>query len=255
MAWVLDLDGVVWLSDEPIPGSTEAVASLRDRGERVLFLTNNSSMTPEQYVEKLGRHGIPVTPDDVVTSAQAAARLVEPGERALVLGGPGIVEALTQRGVAVTVAGADPGGRTTYDAVVMGWHRAFDFPMLEEVSTAVFRGARLIGTNSDATYPTPHGLIPGSGAILASVAYATGETPVVAGKPNAPIATLVEERLGGVPSVVVGDRPDSDGALAVAIGCRFALVLSGVTKDPAAAVPPPDVVAEDLAALVRLSTG
>ena len=254
MAWVLDLDGVVWLSDEPIAGSAGAIATLRERGERVLFLTNNSSMTVGQYLAKLGRHGIPAEGEDLVTSAQAAARLVRPGEKVLVLGGPGIVEALTGRGVEVTVAGSGAPDGSVYDAVVMGWHRAFDFPMLEEASTAVFGGARLIGTNADATYPTPHGLIPGSGAILAAVAYATGRKPIVAGKPHSPIAELVSARLGEIPEVVVGDRPDSDGALARAIGCRFALVLSGVTSDPATADPAPDVVAEDLAELV-LSTG
>ena len=255
MAWVLDLDGVVWLADEPIPGAAEAVATLRERGERVLFLTNNSSMTVGDYVVKLERHRIPATRDDIVTSSQAAAQLVDPDARVLVVGGPGIVEALQQRGVGeVTVAGSGRQG-AAYDAVVMGWHRAFDFSMLEEAATAVFAGATLIGTNSDATYPTPSGLIPGSGSILAAVAFATGVTPVVAGKPNAPIADLVRARLGGAPSLVVGDRPDSDGAVARAMGCRFALVLTGVTKDPVMADPAPDVVAADLGELVRLSTG
>ena len=251
MAWVLDLDGVVWLADEPIPGSAEAVASLREGGERVLFLTNNSSPTVADYVAKLARHRIPVTPDDLVTSAQAAARLVQPGERVLVLGGAGIVEALSARQVDVAVAGSGDGTGSGYDAVVMGWHRAFDFPMLQEVTSAVLDGARLIGTNADATYPTPQGLIPGSGAILAAVAYATGETPVVAGKPNAAIADLLRDRLGGAPEVIVGDRGDSDGALARAIGCTFALVLTGVTRHLAEADPRPDVAAADLASLVR----
>ena len=256
MAWVLDLDGVVWLGDQPIPGAAEAVAALGERGERVLFLTNNSSMTVGEYMAKLERHRIPAKPHDIVTSAQAAAQVVGPADRVLVLGGPGIVEALEQRGVVdITVAGSGARAEARYDAVVMGWHRAFDFSMLEEVTAAVFAGAALIGTNSDATYPTPHGLIPGSGAILAAVAYATGVTPVVAGKPNRPIADLVLERLGRAPAVVVGDRADSDGAVARAMGCRFALVLTGVTKDPSTADPTPDLVAADLAELVRLSTG
>lgn len=254
MAWVIDLDGVVWLADQPIPGSAGAVAQLRERGERVIFVTNNSSMTVGDYLAKLDRHGIPTDRDGLVTSAQAAARLLQPGERALVLGGPGIAEALDERGVEVTMAGSGSSPSSTYDAVVMGWHPRFDYPMLQQATTAVLDGARLIGTNADATYPTPDGLIPGSGAILASVAYATGATPAVAGKPNPPIAMLLEEKLGAPPAMVVGDRPDSDGALARSIGCRFALVLSGVTKDPTSADPIPDVVADDLATLVRLST-
>lgn len=250
MAWVIDLDGVLWLSNEPIPGSAQAIATLRERGDRVLFLTNNSSMTVGDYLTKLERHGMPSTSEDVVTSAQAAAQLVQRGERALVLGGPGIVEALEERGAAVTLTGSGLPGRE-YDAVVMGWHREFNFSMLEEVTAAVFAGARLIGTNADATYPTPQGLIPGSGAILAAVEYATGAEAIIAGKPHAPIAELVRRRLGGPPDIVVGDRPDSDGALARAMGCRFALVLSGVTKDPATANPKPDVVAASLAELVE----
>lgn len=254
MAWVIDLDGVVWLADQPIAGSAAAVGLLRERGERVVFVTNNSSMTVGAYLAKLERHGIPTDRDGLVTSGQAAARLLQPGESALVLGGPGIVEALEERGVEVTVAGSGTAASAKFDAVVMGWHPQFDYPMLQQATTAVLDGARLIGTNADATYPTPDGLIPGSGAILASVAFATGASPAVAGKPNPPIAKLIEERLGAAPAVVVGDRPDSDGALARAIGCRFALVLSGVTRDPAAADPVPDVVAQDLAELVRLST-
>ena len=90
MAWILDLDGVLWLGETPIPGSFDAVRKLRSAGQRVLFLTNNSWMTIAAYVAKMGKMGLDVAPDELCTSAQAAAELVEPGEVALVCGGPGI---------------------------------------------------------------------------------------------------------------------------------------------------------------------
>jgi len=242
VTWVLDLDGVVWLGDEPIPGAAGAVARLRARGERVLFATNNSAALLSDQEAKLERFGVPAR-GDVLTSAQAAARLVEPGERALVCGGPGIAEALGRRG-ATPVRDGDA------DAVVVGFHRDFDYERLRIAVRAIQRGARLIATNDDATYPTPDGPIPGGGAIAAAVAYASGVRPVVAGKPHAPMADLVRAG-GGDDGTVVGDRPETDGAFARVLGYRFALVLTGVTSEADLPVEPaPDTVAPSLAALV-----
>ncbi|HEX5365169.1 MAG TPA: HAD-IIA family hydrolase [Acidimicrobiales bacterium] len=247
MGWVLDLDGVVWLADQPIPGAAAAVARLRARGERVLFATNNSAARLAEQEAKLARLGIRAR-GDVVSSAQAAARLVEPGERALVCGGPGVVEALAARG-AVPVRDGDA------DAVVVGLHRDFDYERLRVAARAVQRGARLIATNDDATYPTPDGPIPGGGALAAAVAYAAGVSPVVAGKPHPPMADLVRA-VGGEDGTVVGDRPETDGAFARALGYRFALVLTGVTTAADLPVEPtPDVVAPSLAALVGAEAG
>jgi len=243
MTWALDLDGVVWLADTPIPGSAEAVARLRSRGERVVFLTNNSSPTVDHYVEKLVRMGIPTTANDVVTSAQAAARLLEPGATALLCAGPGVEEALHLRGVRVVPYGPA-------DAVVVGWHRDFDFDRLAAATSAIHGGARLIGTNEDATYPTPEGELPGGGALLAAVATAGGVVPVVAGKPHEPMAALVAERCGPI-DVMVGDRPSTDGLFARRLGARFALVLSGVTTaDALPVIPEPDEIAAGVANLV-----
>lgn len=261
MAWVLDLDGVLWLGEQPIPGSVDAVDRLRAAGERVLFLTNNSSMTVDGYQQKMAGMGLRVAPDELCTSAQAAALLVEPGETALVCGGPGVTEALEARGVRC-VREPEPG----VDVVVVGWHRDFDFGRLTAAFRAVHAGARLVGTNDDATYPTPDGPVPGGGSLVAAVAYAAGVVPTLAGKPNAPAASLVFERLGlGVdPSaderralLMVGDRPSTDGGMATTLGARFGLVLSGVTADPTGVMPVPDLVAEDLAAMVdgALSAG
>lgn len=241
--WVIDLDGVVWLTGEPIDGAPEAVARLHRAGVRTLFATNNSAPTVAELRARLARAGIDAGPDDLVTSAQAAARMVEPGGTALILADGGVAEALTKRGIAVVEDGPA-------DTVVVGWTRRFDFDRLARAAAAVRAGARLIGTNEDPTHPTPHGLLPGSGALLAAVAAASGAEPEVAGKPHRPLADLVAERAGDV-VVAVGDRPATDGLLARRLGVPFALVLSGVTgpEDPPPD-PPAEVVAPDLATLV-----
>ena len=249
MTWLLDLDGVVWLAEDPIPGSAEAIARLRDEhGQRVVFLTNNSSATVAEYLNKLERSGVPATVEDLITSAQAAASLVQPDETALVCAGPGVEEALRARGVTTVREGEA-------DVVVVGWHRDFDFSRLTAAFDAVHHGARLVGTNDDATYPTPEGPLPGGGSILAAVAYASGATPTVAGKPFAPMAELLRARVDD-PEIMVGDRPSTDGRFAERIGVPFGLVLSGVTTAEAPPVEPaPARVATNLAALVAQAYG
>jgi ribonucleotide monophosphatase NagD (HAD superfamily) len=137
----------------------------------------------------------------------------------------------------------------------VGFDPRFDYERLRAAARAVDRGARLVATNDDATYPTPDGPIPGGGALVAAVAYATGATPTVAGKPHPPMAALVRA-LGGDEGTMVGDRPATDGAFAAALGYRFALVLTGVTAaDELPVTPAPDVVADSLGALVFAELG
>lgn len=239
-----DLDGVVWLAHEPIPGSVEAIARLRTAGHRVLFVTNNSSARVATQEAALARIGIEAS-GDVLTSAMAAAQLMQPGERALVCGSEGIVEALEARGVSV-VDGPEA------DAVVVGWHRTFDYDGLTRAATAVLGGARLIGTNDDATYPTPSGPIPGGGSILAAVSTASGRAPEIAGKPYEAMAALVRATVGAGPAsaaVMVGDRPSTDGRFAATLGCRYAHVESGVTPPGTIVEPTPDVYAANLSAV------
>lgn len=246
MVWILDCDGVVWLSDRPIPGSPDAIGRLKAAGERVLFITNHSGFAVGDLVDKLKGMGIDAGADDIVTSAMAAATLLDPGSSALVFAGAGVREALELRRVEMVDKGPA-------DAVVVGFTE-FDFADLTAAFRAVHGGARLIGTNDDPTYPMPDGPIPGGGAILASVATAAGVRPVVAGKPYEPMAKLVVERLGGaMPSsaVMVGDRSSTDGRMAERLGVPFALVLSGITSSAETAVEPvPLIVAADLASLV-----
>lgn len=231
-----DLDGVVWLARRAIPGAPEAIARLRASGRRVLFVTNNSMALLADQEAALAAIGVPAV-GDVVTSAQAAASLVTPGERVLVCGAPGLVEAVEARGASVV----DDGDA---DAVVVGLHHDFDYWRLHVASAAVRHGARFVATNDDATFPTPTGLTPGAGAIVAAVATAAGIVPDIAGKPYAPMAALVAARCGpdfrAEAALVVGDRPSTDGLFAAAIGCRFAFVRSGVI--PAGA--PPDAVVD-----------
>ena len=241
MPYALDLDGVIWLADHPIPGAAEAVARLQATGEAVVFVTNNSSQPVAAVEAKLARHGV-AAEGAVITSAMAAGRLLSPGERDLVCGGPGVVEAVEQCGAVPVVEGEA-------DAVLVGFHREFDYERMRIAATAVRLGARLLATNDDATYPTPDGPIPGGGAILASIATASGVAPIVAGKPHEAMAELVRDRIGAS-GLMVGDRPDTDGRFARVLGFGFALVHTGVTAVAEVVEPPPDLVATDLAALV-----
>jgi HAD superfamily hydrolase (TIGR01450 family) len=252
MAWVLDLDGVVWRGDQPIDGAASAVARLRASGQRVLFVTNNALPTRDEVADKLSRHGIE-SGDDLITSPMAAASLLQPGQRALVCAGPGVAQALAARGVDTVDADViDPG---PVDAVVVGLHLDFDYRRLDVAARAARSGARLIATNDDTTYPGEHGLSPGAGSLLAAVVTASGVTPVVAGKPYAPMVSLVQAVAGGE-GVAVGDRADTDGRFARALGYRFGLVLTGVTTaDDLPVDPAPDHTAPDLATLVTQVLG
>lgn len=239
-----DLDGVVWLAHQPIAGSVDAVTRIRKTGRRVLFVTNNSASTIADQEQALKKIGIPAR-GDVVSSSMAAARLVQRGERVLVTGGPGIVEAIERRG-AIAVHNTGTTISETCDAVVVGLHRDFDYPRLEVAATAVRAGARLIGTNGDATYPTAGGPAPGGGAILAAVEVASGATPRIAGKPQKPMATLISEILTSADqpfdpksALMVGDRPETDGLFAAELRCEFVLVRSGV-------VAPDDVIDDEI---------
>jgi HAD superfamily hydrolase (TIGR01450 family) len=243
-----DLDGVVWRGDESIAGGDEAIATLRGAGVRVVFVTNNSGSTPGDYARRLDGLGIPTKPDDVLTSALAAARwcrgAIPAGARVLACAGEGVRDALRNAGFVVVDEGPAA-------AVVVGWHREFDYDRLTRAADAARAGAALVATNTDPTYPGPHGsLLPGNGSIVAAVATASGCTPVVVGKPYDTLAALVVD-VCGPSGVMIGDRATTDGAFAAALGWPFALVRSGVADDDATPVPPA-LVAPDLHALAPL---
>lgn len=237
-----DLDGVVWLAHQPIPGAADAIASLRAAGCAVLFVTNNSTVPASEVAEQLASCGVPAT-DAVLGSALAAAAMVRPGERVLVCGEAGLRDAIAATGATVL----DPGGGdempgradvATCDTVVVGLDRSFSYARLAHVAAAVRSGARFIATNGDPTYPTPHGPVPGAGSIVAAVAAAAGREPIWAGKPHQPMADLVGAAMAAADPpiqpaevLMVGDRYSTDGGFAHRLGVRFVRVRSGVDDD------------------------
>jgi 4-nitrophenyl phosphatase len=260
---------------QPIAGSVHAIESLREAGHRVLFVTNNSYSVVSDQENALAKIGIDAR-NDVITSSQAAGSLLRKGERVLLGGGPGAVEAIRNAGAILTgrsddhlnveSGNAEMRSKTDqeFDVVMVGYHPTFDYRGLTRLSHAVRGGARLIATNDDATYPTPHGLIPGGGSILAAVVAASGVEPIVAGKPYEPIADLARRVLGITDlsdAWMVGDRPSTDGLFAQTVGCKFAQVLTGISSadkssDTALNLPNESLhVYADLAAFAKMIVG
>lgn len=228
---LLDVDGVVWLMQKPLPGAVEAIRRLEEAGVPFAFVTNNSYRPASDQEQALEAVGINAR-GRVLTSSMAAAEVVLGGSRVLVGGGPGVVDALAKKSDAEIVLVEDrPTGQ--FDHVVVGFHRHFDFEGLHILSRAIRSGANFVATNDDATYPTPDGPIPGGGSIVAAVATASGRQPVIAGKPHEPMARLVRRHFPDVDvssAWMVGDRLSTDGAFARLLGCRFARVRSNVSE-------------------------
>jgi len=249
---VCDLDGVIYRGDRAIGGAADAIDSLRAAGVRVLYCTNNSRSTIEQYIERLAGFGLKVTPDEIITSAVVTADVLQDrgfsGKTAIVVGGDGIKKALSD--VCISVK-EDPAVDKA-DLVVVGWDPTFDYGAMKRAADAVRSGAAFIATNDDAAFPAPDGLWPGAGAILASIETASGGKAEVMGKPRAPMLDAVAVRLEGCKSVaVIGDRPETDLAGAPERGWTTILVLSGVTRreDVEALTPRPDLVLDSIADL------
>jgi 4-nitrophenyl phosphatase len=247
-----DLDGVIYRGDQVIAGAAEAIARLRAAGVRLLFCTNNSRSTVAGYVDKLEAFGIDVDPGEILTSALVTAEVLAQrdfaGKTAIVVGGEGIKQALSD----VCISVKDDPAVTVSDLVVVGWDPDFTYDAMRRASMAVRRGARLIATNNDASFPAADGLWPGAGAILASIETASGGRAEVFGKPHAPMMEAVATRLDGARSIaVVGDRPDTDLAGGAARGWTTILVLSGVTaaEEVPAISPAPDLVVGSIAEL------
>lgn len=249
-----DLDGVVWLAHRPITGSVEALRHLLTAGIDVHFVTNNSFSTRSEQVDALASIGIDAQ-ERVVTSAMAAANHLRGDHRVLVCGGRGLAEEVAAAGAEVVVAHEQPGRGGHFDSVVVGMHREFSYDVLTDALNAIRAGARLVGSNEDSTYPTPTGVLPGGGSILAAIRHAAGVQATVTGKPHRPMADLVLARCKESDPhriLMVGDRTETDGDFATTIGCAFALVLSGVTNaDAATGERPDDLVLPDLASVVE----
>jgi len=245
-----DLDGVLWRADEPIPGAAAALQRLSRLGTTTWFVTNNSNRPVHHYEDRLVKMGLAAR-GRVITSALSAATLIEPGCTVMACAGPGVWEALSDRGA--TVVGAES-ATTEVDAVVVGLHREFDYVRLANASRAVRAGATLIGTNSDPTYPTPGGAEPGGGAILAAVSAAAATDPILAGKPSRAMADLVTSLIGATNVTsriaMVGDRPSTDGRFAEVMGIEYWRV-GDLPDGEQTEVVPVHRVGTDLSALVE----
>lgn len=254
-AVLLDLDGVVYVGAHAVPHAAEALAGCRGRGVRCVFVTNNASRTPAQVADHLSELGVPAQPSDVVTSPQAAVRvladLVPAGSRVLVIGGAGIPAALTEAGfVPVSRLADDPA------AVMQGFSPDLSWRDLAEASFAVRAGLPWVATNPDLTFPTPQGIAPGNGALVQVVAQTVGRQPdAVAGKPEPPLMHEAVTRVGGGPVLMVGDRLDTDIAGGARAGVPTLHVLTGVdgAAEVLRAVPEqrPTYLAADLRALLE----
>ena len=249
-AILLDLDGVLYRWPEPIPGSPEAVERLRAAGKRIAFVTNNSSRTPEQVADRLASLAIRAEPGEVVTSALATATLLaDRGTKsAFVIGEEGLRTALVEAGI--DLVDASDGA---VDAVVVGFDRTADYTMLKDGAVLVERGASLVASNADPSFPAPDGESwPGAGALLAAIETTTGLRGEVVGKPEAPLLRRAIDQAGGGRPLVVGDRLDTDIAGAVGLGWDSALVLTGSTRRDEVDASPwtPTFVVDALADLV-----
>ncbi|MBN1976517.1 MAG: HAD-IIA family hydrolase [Anaerolineae bacterium] len=249
---IVDMDGVLWRGDQPMPDLEAFFAFLRRRGVGFVLATNNSSRTPEQYVEKLARFGAEVPVGAILTSAQVAAAYLAdqapPGTRVYAVGREGVRRALEERGFVLAEHEAD--------VVVVGWDTDLVWDDLATAALLIHKGARFIGTNPDANYPTERGPVPGNGAQLAALEVTTGVAPVVTGKPEPQMYEQAMRRMGARPesTAVIGDRLDTDLAGGVRLGLTTVLVLSGIATeaDVAAASTRPDVVCADIGELVRV---
>ncbi|KOX19128.1 HAD-IIA family hydrolase [Nocardiopsis sp. NRRL B-16309] len=236
-AMLLDLDGVVYIGPSAVPAAPEAVGKARAAGARVAFVTNNAGRTPARIAEFLTQLGVAASPEDVVTSAEAAARLVSTrfpsGSDVLVVGDTGLRQAVRRMGLnPVTVATA------SVVAVVQGYTPRITRDLLDQGALAVARGAFYVASNADATAPSELGITPANGSFVRVIAHATGVEPVVAGKPMRPLHEEGMLRTGARNPLIVGDRLDTDIEGATTHGAAGMLVLSGVAT-PADALAAP----------------
>jgi glycerol 3-phosphatase-2 len=249
--FLLDLDGCVWVGDEPTPGAVEAVNALRAAGRRLAFVTNDARHGEEDFVRKLWRLGFQAAREEVVTVGGALQHVLAESEHATayVVGSVAVHRHVTDAGLRI-LNGSDLADRA--DVVVLSGHERFDFSELKGAVQAALRGADVLCTGRDATFPMPDGPWPGTGAVVAAVEAATGMPARSVGKPEPQLFLTALDRVGNGRALVVGDRIDADVGGARAAGLDGAIVLTGATTAAMAreADPPPAFVAETLAQLL-----
>lgn len=254
-AVILDMDGVLWRNTEPIGNLPAIFAEIERRGWKVVLATNNATRTTDQYVEKLSSFGVDVDPHQIINSAETAgiylSKRYPQGGPVYIIGEEGLHLALSEYGFFHTTAIDEEAL-----AVVVCLDRDLTYEKLRRGTLLIRSGVPLIGTNPDRSFPTPEGLVPGAGAILAALQVATDESAVIMGKPQPEMFRAALERLGvsSQETLVIGDRLETDIAGGQALECQTALVLSGVSSEEEVSAwkPAPDWVATDLTALLEL---
>jgi len=255
-ALILDMDGVLWRDSQPIGDLPAIFSRIRSRGLRFMLASNNSTSTVAAFVQRLRRFGVEAAPETIMTSSLVTAAYLEErypaGAWLYVVGEAGLRRILQARGFHLL----DTDAQTPRPAaVVVGMDRRVTYAHLRRASAWIRAGVPFLGTNPDRTYPTPEGLAPGAGSILAAIEAASDIPPHILGKPYPEMYRRCLERLEAAPeeTVMVGDRIETDIAGAQALGIRTALVLSGVTapEEAAAHRPAPDWIVENLAALLE----
>jgi glycerol-1-phosphatase len=251
---LIDLDGVVWVGREMVPGAVETLSALLAAGKEIVFVTNNSVKRPAEYAARLRQAGIDADDDRVLTGGEATARLaaeqVGSDATVFVIGAPGFKQTVAAAGLELL----DGEAAQSADAVIVSAHREFDYAELLTATRALESGAALFGTSRDPTLPMPGGAWPGTGATLAAVETASGKRATTAGKPE---RHLFDQAAALIPAArrmaIVGDRISSDIEGGRRAGLITVLVLTGATTraEADAATPPPDHVIDDLPALLR----
>ena len=254
-ALILDMDGVLWRDNTSIGDLPAIFARISERGLKVALASNNATRTMDEHLKKLSGFGLALEPWQIISSASATANALckdFPNKGAVfVVGENGIQRALEERGFLPIT---DPDDTTTPVAVISSFDRSVTYAKLRRATLHIRAGARFYATNPDKTFPTPDGLVPGAGAILASIVAATDVQPIIIGKPKPAMMYMALENLGTTPgeALVVGDRLETDIAAGQAAGCKTALVLSGVSTREQAEnwKPSPDFIFDDLSSIL-----
>ena len=254
-SFLFDMDGVIYIHTHPIPDAATFINRLRDMDRKVLFLTNNSKYTRGQYEAKLVGMGIECSEGEIMTSSTATASFLEEnyelrGKTAYMIGGDGLREELSKTGLRLVEE--EEGKQAEY--VVVGWDTELTYDKLKIACLALHAGAEFIGTNSDATFPSPEGLWPGAGSIIASLEKAAGREALVVGKPNIYMMQAALSQVGGKAdsTLMIGDRLETDILGGWRVGLDTCLVLTGVAnrEDVEDYQPRPDLVVDSLLELL-----
>ena len=248
--YIFDMDGVLYRGSEPVPGAAETIERLKKRGRRVVFVSNNSTLSREDYAEKIQEMGLPITEEELIPATYATARHVReryPAERVYVVGALGLIKELLRAGVRVTQHPSKAG------VLVTGSDPEISYQKLSDATSLLLRGCPWVSTNADKLYPSERGILPGTGAVVGALRYITGREPLIIGKPSKHIMEQAL-RVLGVPReecLMVGDIIESDVLAGRSVGVDTALVLTGVTRreDLEASEVKPDYVIESIAEL------